>query len=653
MNILEVRNNLLKISYEEDLKLGSFILIKGMSTSYIAQVLHVESNRIGKIALAKLIYLYDGALREYDGSVPSVRSSLEEISPNVLVEGNRFNAPLLLGEIAQTDVKFLMDKSGVMENKLLICSDSNENTELMIENLSKQLSQMGGRKVVVIDNVYNGDSVSQLVGGKNFKLPLNNNALDFIYEKGMPEANVEGLAVLSEIFAEIREYMKTVPYVPFSVFRQVVEGQYEQTKMLQLVLLNNKLKKFDEQGIFARQQDDYSILDKTIQDEDLIRVDLSGLDDAVQHEFINYIYSRLSCRDEKFYVILRVNNNNSDKKMLKQFLFAQNMTLGVACSYNYKYLTELKQLVDDILLFAPRQTQSDFTAYNVFLNKLLNDEYVIFGKSTKYVPFILKLRALTEAEISALAEVKSNEESFTTEHNDVEYVETDFGMNELGVNQTEDVFVEEVEGIEVGLNDVEPISETEVMPTVEVPEVMSLTDEDIAEQADKIFSGKEIDIADEGEFSDDDLDFVEGLGDDFEIVEPATDMEAIEIVEDEITTDEISEYEPVNESELEAEEDVSELPMEEDIAEEEENPLPTKSAVSQAVPIYSAEIPKEDMVESDAVEVGDIVIHPKHGRGMVEKMINYGNKSLCFISFETAGIGKRLIDPSLELLKKA
>ena len=214
----------------------------------------------------------------------------------------------------------------------------------------------------------------------------------------------------------------------------------------------------------------------------------------------------------------------------------------------------------------------------------------------------------------------------------------------------------------------EPATETyeeipEIQDTVptEVPEVMGLSDEEIAKEADKIFSGpannsiRPNNNEDDDELSDEDLDFINNLTDDFDIVEDedenAYDESSvdIEIVEEERIAQEIQNdidnLPPKDDNfDVEVLEDNTEIDIPEEknikIDENEEiieddEPLPTKSAVSQAVPEFSAEISKEDMVESDPVQQGDIVTHLKHGRGVVEKIINYGNKTLCFINFDT------------------
>ena len=66
------------------------------------------------------------------------------------------------------------------------------------------------------------------------------------------------------------------------------------------------------------------------------------------------------------------------------------------------------------------------------------------------------------------------------------------------------------------------------------------------------------------------------------------------------------------------------------------------------VPIY----PADDIEENDSPEFqpGDHVSTAKYGRGVVEKMIKYGNKMLCSINFPN--IGRRLLDPAITEISK-
>ena len=663
MNILEVRNNLLKLSYEEDLKLGEFIIVKDEQKSYIAQILHIEAGRIGKVALAKLLFITDSRqIFDYDGSIPSVRAEVEFISSDILLNNFNINTPILIGNLALNNEEIIVDNSFLSE-KLLICSDSNENDNILINNICNQLKSKNKKALVLKD--FDEWTDSDLTACENFKIPLNADAIDFICEYGLADANAEGKAIITEIFNEIREYAKTVPFIPFDAFQNVVNDQYSKTKMLQLVLLNSKLRKYGEQGIFARTQDEFEILGKRIRENNILKLDLSNLADVFKKEYYTYILSEVTKSVEPIYTIIKLNNDNSDKKLLKRLLFTDNIKPIIITSYNYKYLSELKQHVSNMMLLSPSQQQSDFTSYNVFLNKLLSNEFLAYGKATNNVPFIVKIEEVTKTVDGNSIPKATVVEEYKADQNVIE----EFSSSEIpsDIEQSNVNFepVPTENAVEEPVFE-QPVQEQTIPDYEPVPDVVELTDEEIAKEADKIFAGP---TSTDVELSDEDLDFINELSDDFEIVEDENAYEEIpediEIVEEDQIVKEIqNDIENLPEKEedfnveiLEDEEDDTldqniRIDEKEEVVEDDE-PLPTKSAISQAVPEFSAEISKEDMVESDPVQQGDIVTHLKHGRGVVEKMINYGNKTLCFINFDTPGVGKRLIDPTLELIKKA
>ena len=66
---------------------------------------------------------------------------------------------------------------------------------------------------------------------------------------------------------------------------------------------------------------------------------------------------------------------------------------------------------------------------------------------------------------------------------------------------------------------------------------------------------------------------------------------------------------------------------------------------------YSKEFIDEldNEIEPEFTE-GNIIYHEKYGRGVIEKIMNYGNKTLCSIQFEE--VGRRLLDPNLAGLKQ-
>ena len=68
------------------------------------------------------------------------------------------------------------------------------------------------------------------------------------------------------------------------------------------------------------------------------------------------------------------------------------------------------------------------------------------------------------------------------------------------------------------------------------------------------------------------------------------------------------------------------------------------------VPVYDTEDGEEIADENIGFKAGDRVSHPRYGNGTVEKIIKYGNKTLCSIDFEN--VGRRLLDPSISDFEK-
>ena len=171
-------------------------------------------------------------------------------------------------------------------------------------------------------------------------------------------------------------------------------------------------------------------------------------------------------------------------------------------------------------------------------------------------------------------------------------------------------------------------SEEVLEPIVEKsPE--ELLDEEIKRDVDKVYMAAAPDDSDV--LSEDDLDFIEELVETDELIVEEEPFALEEFVEPQ------EELQPVQE--------------EQDVLVEDIPFVPIKNTATPAVPIYSAEIPDEALVQSDPVQQGDRVIHVKFGIGVVEKIFSYGTKNFCSINFEN--IGRKVLDPNVTELKKA
>lgn len=598
MQIIEVKNNYVKIGYEaseQELVLSGFLVIKDRINSFIAQIMHLEANSEGNFAVAKLLFNFDeqGAVTGYNGAIPSISSPVGMVYPQEILELFNAQTPILLGELAQQKTPLKLDCEFLKE-KLLVCCEKISDSRLLTENLNAQLCALG-KKVLVFDLAGNLDfSKNKLTAGKSFKLPLNSDTINFIYEKGLVDAKAETKALLQEVFLELQNYVKTIPdmFIPFETFLKVVDEQYQQLGYIELVLLKNKLLRFFEKGVFAQQKKDFAKLKASLKHPVTTIFNLSKMDEMIQREMISYAYRLIKTLDKDVFVIVNL-GENSDKKLLKQIFTTKNAFTTIICSYSYKYLNELKQISKNLFLFSPLQPQNYFAGYNTFLNKLNAGEFIVYGSATNHIPFIVKLSDIpqTNFENPAVAPPTPTPEQVAKQ----EIIE---------------------EQIKKEVDEIYTRPKSEIIQTEE-PSVVTVED-----------------------LSDDDLDFIENI---ISIPSP----------KDETKKESIS---PLDEISVYTQEEPSQEPPAQEFFEgqmqQENEEILNISSQSEGgiLPVYSAEIQNENPLGAQSFEQGEIVYHPKYGKGTVEKIISYGTKSLCSIQFEN--VGRRLLDPALAEIKK-
>ena len=643
MQIVEIKNNLVRLHYDasqEGLILSGFVVIKDLMQSFIGQVIHLEASSGKNTAVVKLIFTFDdqGVIKNYNGSSPNVKSEVEIVESQDLLGLLPVENPIFIGELAQQNIKLNLDRK-IFEDNLLICCEKQEDKKTLTENFISQLIAEG-KKVLAIDLLGDLDyEQNKVVAGRDFKLPLNYETINFIYERGLDNTAPETKALIQEVFLEVQEYVKTLSdkFIPFETFKNVVDTQYEEMQLIELLLLKNRLLKYYDEGVFAQDKSDFISLSDKLEKSKLTILDLSKIDEKIQREMISYAYSKISESKEEFYFILNIENENSDKKLLKQIFTTQNAHSEVICEYSYKYLKELKQLSKNSILFAPILQQNDFAPYNVFLSKLNAGEFIIYGKITYHMPLIVKLEEIgngkleIEEEPSQFSPLTSPQEEIPFKpdsideqiNNDVDelytipqserYTEEDFSVEEI----TEELTDEDLDFIEdnVNIDTIDEILEEIVPEDTEEFEVIQLEDE-VEEEAEAL-SKEELEEITVEPFKN-----------------PTEKLVIEQIEEEEIPSESFS--------------DVLYQQAQEEVEAPSIDILPANMAATPIVPIYSADI--EPTVQSDIIQQGDTIIHPKYGKGVVEKLISYGSKTLCSINFDN--LGRRLLDPNLAEIKR-
>ena len=137
MKVLEIKNNLVKISYEakDNLALSGFVIIEDSNSPYVAQIVNIKGDSTSNFAIVKLLFTFDeeGILKNYNGTAPSANAQVSSLPANELLEIIPVENPIFIGNLAQQNSALKVDKS-IFENNLLICSDNLYNTTNLLDN---------------------------------------------------------------------------------------------------------------------------------------------------------------------------------------------------------------------------------------------------------------------------------------------------------------------------------------------------------------------------------------------------------------------------------------------------------------------------------------------------------------------------------------
>ena len=672
MKLLEIKNNLVKLSYAETENpiLGRFIILGSNEKSYVAQFVNLKSDTINNYAIAKLLFTFtpDGVVDNYDGSIPNMDSELSFLAAEELLNLLPIETPVKIGNLAQQDEMLSLDIS-VFERNFTIFVEKDSNKKTFISNCVRQLFQMK-EKSVIVDTCNLFEDYPKIVFSKDFKLPLNSKMIDYIFEYELAEVDAPTKAVIQDIFYAVQQYIDTLDFkfLPIDNFVDVVANQYKDIQMPELALLKNKLLKYRDANVFANTKEEVLAFKEKLNEKNCSIIDIKDINEPLQKEVMSFIHQALTEYEKYIYFFAPLTDNNSDKKLLKQFINNNHVFTTILVSSSYKYAQELKQHAQNILLFTPNDINHDFAAYNTFLNKLNSDECIAFGKLTQGIPFIVDMSDL-ELDLT-LEDVLGDKYQFVPISDNMQLVKTDEYGNKTPVNLapelTQDDVVQstqEEQTLEYApmQEEISDFSQEETVIDEEIPQIeeSGIIDEPAIElpQESVEDNNKNIvepvsNILDDESISEED----QGLTEDDLELDPLPEQEDLQSFDEEDLTDE-----PLDEDSTALTEDDLNFIDDNQIAQpssmyEEQEPeitddyqeSPYIEEQKPVVPVYPAE--QEPAEESEDFQQGDSVTHPRYGRGVVEKIIKYGNKTLCSISFEN--VGRRLLDPTISELKK-
>lgn len=385
MKILEVRDSFIKFESFKSFEISSFIEIKDTRCSYIAQVF--KSQKIGEdsIISAEIQYCYNGVLYDYDNTLPSFDSDIIEFNSEDINKIFKTKSSIIVGNFIENNQPIYVDDT-CLDGQLLLSIDTSENNKTIISNLAKQFE-----KSIIIDTlgIFNKNKFS---AGVDFKLPLTTEALEFMYEECLNDATSDSKALIKEIFTDLADYSKTVPFVPFGALKSIVDEMVEKSHIFKLIVLKNKLSKFDKLGYFAATVEEASNLKNILNKKDVI-IDLSKLDSTFQNRYLSIILSTIEDLNIKSQIFIEV-SNSINKKSLKKII-TSNLPTVFATHSRFKYLNEIKSMFKNYIIEPSFSNNEIFKEYSKLLLNMPKNTYLISGEATASTKLISSIQELS------------------------------------------------------------------------------------------------------------------------------------------------------------------------------------------------------------------------------------------------------------------
>ena len=579
MKILEVRDGFLKFEADKTIALSSFIKIDGLEKSYIAQVIQLKRSGENSIGYAKILFLYNNGLQNYDKTLPPKESEITEFTSEILSDAISAENPVIAGKTLINKIPVLID-AAAFDKKMLVSVDDTESNNLLIRNFTKQFNHLS-KNVVIIDTL-GVIKANKITAGVDFKLPLNTDSLAFMYRDCLNDATGESKAVIVEIFKELAEYSRTVPFVPFEALKTIVDDMVDKAHVFKLLVLKNKLAKFDRLGYFAKNKQEVDSLKHFLNAKCTI-IDLSKLDTAFQNRYLEFIYESLK-EFSNTQVFLEMSNVVS-KKNIKNILSDNNVSTTFVTHSKFKYLNDIKNVFDNFIIVPSFANNSVFNIYSTFISAMKPNSYLIAGEATSYIPLVSALEIIDEVpELKQSGEIQEDSEleAISASENDEESGEI------ISTEQSEVSDVLETLPGEEPENETVPPSEEEIIANIN-----EKSDDIITQAGENLVVPENMNMFDETEEDDDVLPAEEYSENNIQEDIPE-DIEKSEVIEEIHDNLENNNSETITEEAL-----VSELPPE--LEENDIVPALEESDLTE-------EIPLEESFETEVHSAEDEII---------------------------------------------
>ena len=394
MKILDIRGNLIKIESEYPVAVSSLLKISDNNQEFLAQVLYTETSNQQNMLFAKVLSLLDNPLATIEVSEISINAMCEPIQTADVVPNFGKKADVVIGEISHEN-KLATASKNFFDKKLIIVSENSKNVKTLIENYAHQIKNIE-KNTVVFDTDGSFEGV-KLTAGKDFKLPLNEHAIQFIYDKYFSDITEESKAQIADIFNELKEYAATVPYIPFNTFKAVIDEVFNYSQNISLFFFKTKMEQLHRANVFANTHEEvmnWSSLSEF--GPGTLIIDLSKVGKIFISEYISLVVQELNKSQTKIYAFVKLEDSYSDKDFLRELLESSSVVVSYVVKPEFKFLSALKQNCASYIITGDVRKCDNFDYCKFLLKNTSADKYILTGSYIAPMSLIFNLKEITE-----------------------------------------------------------------------------------------------------------------------------------------------------------------------------------------------------------------------------------------------------------------
>ncbi len=408
MRIVELKSQNLKIIYkpkENHLKVGDFISFEENDLTLVAQIYKIVSSPAADdFNQADLIFVLRnqyGKTEPWNGEIISMEANVSVTDKNIIanyIKDKDDKKSMEIGNYIEFPEDTLTLNTENFSTPAFIGFEKVSDNFNLVKTIIEQFSNLG-EKILVLDfkGNYQISNAKKIIAGIHSKLPLNSNLLENLCPKILEGVSLESKAVIEDIILEVATYAQenTNGFIPLSNFINVIDDIYKKSKISQLILLKNKLRRYQKLNIFADTKEEVYSIFNALESSIPIILDLSNIPIEWQKEFFANIIELNNKVKKEFLLFANVDEQNSDNKIINNLMFkAKNSGIKPVISSNYRYLS-----FENIFDFSNNTFL--FKTYNVLkkrqnicdiLQALPSKSFILNGKLSKDLIICCKLK---------------------------------------------------------------------------------------------------------------------------------------------------------------------------------------------------------------------------------------------------------------------